>query len=235
MVVNPYRADTAYVTLMYKRRYRKDYPRHDFYDPDSFVADDTLNVLGNILDSLPFVGDLALPSLVASQLDSRYEEVAGVFGTHAEVFPATKTRGALSSTAIAVPAHDATRALQLFLDVLEANDPFAGAIGVRFVKGTTATLGFTRFPTTCVLEADGLQTDTANAYNEALWDAFANSDFEHTMHWGKLNNLTPERVRAMYGDARVDSWLGARRELVPASTRSVFSNAFLRRVGLSAV
>ena len=130
-------------------------------------------------------------------------------------------------------AKNATRALQLFFDVHESTGPFPGALGVRFVKGTEATLGFTRFPKTCVIEADGLFNKGAKKYNRALWKAFERSDIEYTMHWGKLNNLTGPRVRAMYGDDRVESWLRARRKLVAPTVRAVFNNKFLQTVGLA--
>ena len=234
MVINPYDAAIAYVTLMYHREYAEPYERGKFDDPDSIISEDAISVIGDLLDAFPGLGEEFLPSTVSCQLESRYKNVEGVYGTHAEVFPATKTRGNISSTAIAVDATNASQALQIFQDVHDsARRPFPGAFGVRFVKGTEATLGFTRFGQTCVLEADGIANETANDFNEALWAAFAESGIEHTMHWGKINNLNEARVREMYGNDRVNSWLAARDELVHERTRSVFSSEFLRRVGLA--
>ncbi len=233
LLVNPHRPDSAYVTLMYKRRYRNDYPRHDFNNPDSALGDDALNVMGDIMDAIPVVGTVALPGIITSQLDERYEEVAGAKGLHSEVFTSTKIRGNVSSMGIAVSAENASRALQLVLDTHDAAGPFAGALGVRFVKGTDATLGFTRFPRTCVIEADGVQNDLSRQFNRALWRAFDQSDIEHTLHWGKLNNLTRRRVRSMYGDDRVDRWLNARNKLLAPAARPVFASDFLRKAGLA--
>ena len=55
----------------------------------------------------------------------------------------------------------------------------------------------------------------------------------YTLHWGKYNiNLSPDRVRKMYGDNSVDKWISSRRKLLDAKTRRVFNNAFMYRCGL---
>ncbi|HST22923.1 MAG TPA: FAD-linked oxidase, partial [Blastocatellia bacterium] len=53
----------------------------------------------------------------------------------------------------------------------------------------------------------------------------------YTLHWGQLNNFTPERVRNMYG-ASVDTWIKSRNTLLDAQTRAVFTSPFLRQCGL---
>jgi hypothetical protein len=79
---------------------------------------------------------------------------------------------------------------------------------MRFVKGTQATLGFTRFPDTCVLELDGVDADINHGFADALTAQLEMLNIPYTLHWGKVNNvLNPQRVRTMYGDARVDTWL----------------------------
>ena len=233
MIVNPHRAGSAYLTLMYQRPYRDDYVRHDFTEPDSALGDDALNFMSDILDSIPVVSTMALPPLIDRQIEDRFEEVAGVEGLHSEVFPATKIRGKVTSSGVAVAAADAVRTLQLVLDAHAEAGPFAGVLGIRYVKGTRATLGFTRFPQTCVIETDGVANEQARDFNTAVWRTMERSGIPYTLHWGKVNNLTARRVRAMYGDERVDRWRRAREELVPPAARPVFSSSYLRKLGLS--
>jgi hypothetical protein len=233
LVVDPHAPDEAFVTLMYKRRYRASYPDHDFIDPEAALGDDALALLSRLIDTLPLVGDAVIPSVVSSVIDQRYEPVTGALGQPSEVFDATTTRGKIASAAIAFPAARASEALELVLALHEAQGPFPGAVGLRFVKGSTATLGFTRFPNSCVLELDGVDGEMARDFNRATWRAFEESGIEHTVHWGKLNELTPARVRGMYGDARVDAWLAARRGLLTPGVRKVFDSDFLRSAGLA--
>jgi len=47
-----------------------------------------------------------------------------------------------------------------------------------------------------------------------------------------MNNFTPTRVRAMWGDAAVDHWIGTRNQLLDAPSRAVFSSSFLQQCGL---
>ena len=104
----------------------------------------------------------------------------------------------------------------------------------RFVKGTHALLGFTRFDTTAVMEMDAVNTAQTRAYFERVWDALDAAGVPFTLHWGKYNTfLTPERVRNRYGDATVDQWLASRKTLLPdPQVRRIFNNDFMSRVGL---
>jgi hypothetical protein len=54
----------------------------------------------------------------------------------------------------------------------------------------------------------------------------------YTLHWGQMNNFTPDRVGKMYGAAR-DQWVASRQQLLAApGLQSVFSSAFLQGCGL---
>jgi hypothetical protein len=106
-------------------------------------------------------------------------------------------------------------------------------IAMRFVKGTKATLGFTRFENTCVLELDGADSSLNYKFVEAFTIHIENKNIEYAIHWGKINNvLNEKRIRYMYGDSRVDQWLQHRNQLLSAETRKVFNNEFLERCGL---
>ena len=105
----------------------------------------------------------------------------------------------------------------------------------RFVKGTQALLGFTRFDTTAVLEMDAVNTPETRAFYNTVWNELDAAGIPFTLHWGKYNAfLTPERVRNRYGEETVDQWLVARESLMEdAAVRQVFNNDFTARLGLA--
>lgn len=106
-------------------------------------------------------------------------------------------------------------------------------MALRFVKGSKATLGFTQFENTCVLELDGVDTSMNHKFTEAFTVRIENKNIKYAIHWGKINNvLNKKRVRYMYGDAKVDQWLNHRYQLLSAATRKVFNNEFLEKCGL---
>ncbi|MCZ6572871.1 MAG: FAD-binding protein [Planctomycetota bacterium] len=236
LLINPHDlgGDTeAMVTVMYKQPYRDDYDRPALGEDDVGLGDDALAFLSRFFDLLPFgASGPVIRRVVTSILASQYKAFAAQLGTQAEVFAATSSRGKLASSGIAVPAERTSDALDLLLRTHKRYGPFPGAIGMRFVKGTRATLGFTRYPQTCVLELDGVYGDRARRFYGKLWPAFERSDIPHTYHWGKLHRLTPRRVANMYGNA-VEDWIAARKSLLGTATREVFSSPFLESIGLT--
>ena len=107
------------------------------------------------------------------------------------------------------------------------------AIALRFVPGTRATLGFTRFPATCIIDIDGPYSTRTRSYFARIWQAMHDSGIPYGLHWGKVIGLSMAETRRLYGD-RVDRWVTARRQLLPDATiREVFRNDFLDELGLS--
>ncbi len=105
---------------------------------------------------------------------------------------------------------------------------------MRYVKGTQATLGFTKFATTCVLELDAVNVPETRSYVKAVWAALEAAGINFTLHWGKYNvYLTGRRVEKMYGAAAVNEWKASRATLMESADVSrVFDNAFTRNAGL---
>jgi hypothetical protein len=104
---------------------------------------------------------------------------------------------------------------------------------MRFVKGSKALLGFTKFPVSCILEMDGVESKSSRSFFQAVWDRLEALNIPYTVHWGKINfHLNKERVRAMYGDDVIDKWIACRHRLLDDSARKVFENPFMRRIGL---
>jgi hypothetical protein len=147
------------------------------------------------------------------------------------IFRDTRFTGNIASFALAVPTAALPQTIEQILSEV-AENAFAGAVAVRFVKGTRASLGFTRFAQTCVVEMDGLDSKANHAVFASVISRLEHNNIPHTIHWGKLNDpLNAERVAAMFGD-RLVSWKQSREKLLAPEVRQVFTNAFMQQCGL---
>ncbi|QDA61737.1 FAD-binding protein [Hymenobacter jejuensis] len=241
LIVNPHQFDAnmgnptrgAYVRILYHTPYRPIYPHRPPPKPGFTYGDDTMGIIQTVLDKLGAVAPLLVPAMVNKLYPLALDDTNGVAGTMSETFSNTNIRGKAASAAIGIAAADSPRVLEEIVD-LNSKTPFPGILGLRYVKGTAATLGFTRFPITCVLELDGIEAKLTRDFFERIWNRLEILGISYTLHWGKLNfNLTAPRLRRMYGNAAVDSWLQARRVLLDAPTREVFTNGFMESCGLA--
>lgn len=241
VVVNPHQFDLtgtndkegAFVQIRYKAPFRTDYPKPKPPTDGFTYGDDTLGLIQTLLDKLGRLGNKHVPKLVNQLYPLAFEDTNGTAGTISEVFGSTNIRGRALSAAIAV---DCIKAPPVLEEIVKLNRQvaFPGVMGLRFVKGTKATLGFTRFPVTCVIELDGVQANVSNDFLQRLWNRLEALGIEYTLHWGKINfNLSESLVEKMYGKANVETWLRSRQKLLDAPVRAVFTNAFMERCGLN--
>ncbi|MBN1209750.1 MAG: FAD-binding protein [Myxococcaceae bacterium] len=230
VVVNPYALNAgAHVITLYRRPFRADY-RRPRSDPEGLgPGDDAAAFIGLVTDAAP----PAIPLLVNQVLARAYRDIHGVEGTLGEIFTNSTIRGKLASTAMGLPVSRATEALDLVLAINREAGPFPVLTAFRYVKGTRATLGWTRFEPTCVFELDGPLSDRTLSFYQRVWAALRQRGIPHTFHWGKQLGLDAAAVRRMYGGA-ADRWLAARARLLDAESRRVFSNRFLEELGLAA-
>lgn len=149
------------------------------------------------------------------------------------IFRDTRFKGNIASFAFAVPTEQIGNTIEHILAVI-AEKAFAGAVALRFVKGTSATLGFTRFANTSVIELDGLDIPNNRAVFLTLIERLEEHNIPCTIHWGKLNDpLTAERVKRMYGETKLNDWKRAREGVLPKmEQRAVFNNDFMTQCGL---
>jgi len=246
MAINPHRFERddlekgVYLRVLYKQPYRQDYLHIPPQDQGYTYGDDTLGLIQLVLDTVEmapgnFLDRLIIPQTVNSLFDLAFSRPEINFGTVGQIFRNTRFRGKLFSAAYAFDRKDIPRVIDLILE-LNQDIPFAGVMAMRFLKGTQATLGFTHFPQTCVLELDGANVVVNQRFVETLTPRLEQANIPYTIHWGKINKvLNRERVRHIYGDERVDQWLRNRRRLMEPETMEVFNNEFLRRCGLDEV
>lgn len=229
IVINPHANDgNAFTTVMYKEPFQEDYNRREGSSRKFQPGDDFLSVIGTLLDVLPD----AIPKAVNSLLSSQYGEYRERTGTLGDIFSSTSIRGKSTGAAMGIPLEESQRALQAILDVHETSKPFPGVFAYRYIKKSDALLAFTRFDMTSVIDLDAVDNKVTREFYRKVWDAFEAQNIPYTIHWGKANEMTPERVIAMYGDD-LQTWLSERRNLLDAECRRVFSSPFTDQCGLS--
>jgi hypothetical protein len=228
VVINPH--DTsggAYVTTMYQRPYRNDYPRPTSSPAGLGPGDDVLAVVGKLGDTLPAV----VGPLVNAVIGTEYRPYAQQWGTPGEIFSSTATLQKAMSAELGVSLADAVRVLDLMLAAPEVRG-YAGVLAFRYVKRSRALLAFTKFDITCTIELPAAFADRTLSYYNAVWQGLEDAGIPYTLHWGQMHNFTPARVRRMYG-AAVDDWIASRNALLAPQVQAIFTSPFLRQCGLA--
>jgi len=226
--INPYDLDNGvYVTTMYKRPYHEGYKPPVRNTAGLGPGDDAPCFIGRLTEAIPAL----VPTLVNKLLAGALTPYTKQFGILSEIFDNTTLHGKLLSAAIGIPIQQVGKVTQLLLDLNKTAGPFSGLFAYRFIKKSGATLAFTRYDYTCVLELDAAFSDATYAFYTTAWKKLEDEGIPFTFHWGKVNELDFGRIRNMYG-ADADAWIAARNQLLDADTRKVFTNATLQKWGL---
>ena len=216
------------------------------YDPNNYIPPawnageaglgaSGLDVMGAVVGKIPSpLNKLAVP-LLNSQVN---QEFAPYFkqAIIRDLFRGEKTLGKTLACGVGMPVARSVEAMEIaFRAYKNSNGVLPVILSHRFVKGTKALLGFTRFDTTAIMELDAVNTPETRAFYNRVWNDLDAAGIPFTLHWGKYNSfLTPDRVRNRYGDAAVDQWITSRDTLMEsAAVRQIFNNAFTAGLGLA--
>jgi hypothetical protein len=215
----------AYVTTMYKRPYKDSYTP-PLSDPNKAgPGDDVPAFIGKITDLI----SASIPVLVNNLIKIECEPGSWM-GTSGEVFTNTDTRGKVLSTAMGIPINYVNRVNEILIQ-LNSQSHFPGVFAYRYVKKSKATLAFTQFEPTCIVELDGVQSDLTRNFYQTVWDELRTQSIPYTFHWGKVHDLDDQKVRAAYQTNR-DKWVQARNSLLPTDSLALFSSAPIKKLGL---
>lgn len=226
-IINPYDVAGGYhITIMYKTRYREHYPRMAPNINKAGPGEDAPILLGRLTSMLPAV----TPLIVNQIIKNSYVEINDAWGTHGEIFGSSLARGKVLSTALGISLEHTNTVMDLALQLAKQHG-FAGVFACRYVKQTQATLGFTRFASTCVAEFDSFEAPSTWSFYNALWNQLDEAGIPYTFHWGKINNLDAVRMTKMYG-SKLDEWIAARNRLMPKDAMRLFTNDFMKSTGL---
>ena len=229
--------DRASVLLMFEDDWTKF--SHD-YEPPEWDAGDPgpaasgLELAGALFDNLPGI----LTQVVLPLLNAQLSEQLSPYYRRAivrDMFRGEIVEGRLLVSDTAVPMSRALEALSIaFETYADFGTLLPVIVSSRFVKGTKALLGFTKFDQNVTVEIDTISTPKSREYLNLFRRNLEQAGIPFALHWGKLESfLTPARLRAIYGDD-LDRWLQSRETLLEnAAVRKVFTNAFMARLGLA--
>lgn len=235
--INPYVNDTEYVVeAIYKKPYQSDYP-----DPlprmKTAVYRDLIILFMKIAEKYKNSIPKLIKVLQAAVLPPVDLEAIGTIG---EIFWDAGYQGPAYACAVGVDHKDAPKALDVLARLAREEGPIPGIYAMRFVKQSPATLAFTRFPITCMLEIDGLIWKPRNN-NMISLEKFCTRTIEvlqannipFTIHWGKNADWAyPGLVDHMYGQAALQ-WKQCRSALLTEQQAAMFSNDFLKQTLLN--
>lgn len=229
VVFDPYRAGSgqrgAYVTAMYQvpPRAARAQPPSSAFEP----GDDVMNLIARLTD----LTAAPVPTLVSNLMAAQLGDVSGEQATPGETFGSTNIRGPVLSAELGVSLTKATSAVRAIVEGAR-REAFPGLVAVRFVRGSEATLAFTKHqPMSCTIELPGAGGRRALDFFGTVWPLLDREDVPFTLHWGQCGDFSAARVRRMYGGA-ADAWVQERRELLSPAGRHLFSNPLLERCGL---
>ncbi|MGD1846598.1 MAG: FAD-binding protein [Salibacteraceae bacterium] len=254
LYINPYNQKEDYLTeIIYRHPYRTNYPK-----PQPLVEKFIYSDMPGWIAKLVTVDFKRIPKLMKLMQGTLFPKVDQVTeGTLGEIFWDTTIKGnsAGFAWAFGVDQSNATKAIQLFIELANQKGPVPGAIGVRFIPATQATLGFTKFPMTCIVEMDGLQWQpmrvpwgkrksglgwrkrqmpSMKAFEKEIVKGLQKAGIPFTWHWGKNCAWEhPGLVKHMFGE-RMEEWMRYRSALLRPETAHLFSNDFMDITGLSA-
>jgi hypothetical protein len=234
--INPYVNDNEYVVeVMYKKPYQSGYP-----DPVPAIRTSLYKDLVYLFIKIAQAWQNSIPKLIQILQNSILPPVdAEATGMLSEIFYDAGYQGPAFACSVGVDHRDSPKALQLLVDLAKDEGPVPGIYAMRFVKQSGATLAFTRFPVTCMLEIDGLIWNgephgmiTLERFCTRIIEVLQENNIVFTLHWGKNADWAfPGLTEYMYG-ARAGEWKGYRNELLSPEARTLFSNDFLRHTGL---
>jgi len=219
--------------LMFEEPWTEAYEPPAWDDTEPGPGASGLEIIAALIGAIPDpLTELARPTLSA-QLRARLKPYA-ITGPIKDLFRGEKAEGKLFVSDIGMPLSRSLEALSIAFDTYAHFGTLLPMdCMMRFVKGTKALLGHTTFDPTCTLEIDATDTPQTREYANAVWTNLEQAGIPFTMHWGKCNwFLTPARVQTMYGE-NVQKWIASRETLLSPAVRNVFTNDFLRSVGLA--
>ncbi len=235
--MNPYVNDAEYVVeFMFKKPYIAGYP-----DPVPVIKTSVYRDLILLFTHIAERFKNSIPTLIKFLQSAALPPVdLEVTGTLGEIFWDAGFQGPAFACAVGVDHRDSAKALELLANLAKTEGPIPGIYALRFVKQSGATLAFTKFPVTCMIEIDGLnwnpKTDKLISlpnFCTRIIEVLQSNNIPFTQHWGKNSDWSfPGLVQHMYGNNE-QQWKEHRSALLRKEWAEVFSNDFLNDTGLS--
>ncbi|WP_299887076.1 FAD-binding protein [uncultured Lacinutrix sp.] len=222
------------VEVMYKKPYQEPYP-----DPFPIIKEslyrDLIYLFVKLAENFPKSIPWLVKRLTKTILPEVDEETTGMLK---EIFWDAPYQGPAFACSLGIHHKDSQKAMSLLGKLTRDEGPIPGIFALRFVKQTKATLGFTKFPVTCMIEIDGVlwkktrRIMSLEEYSRRMIEVLKENNIPFTIHWGKNSDWKfPNLVNHMYKN-QVEKWKDERAKLLSSKMQEVFSNKFLKTVGL---
>jgi len=229
--INPYVDDPNYVVeLMYKKKYTDNYP-----DPLPNIKTAIYRDLIILFTKIAERYQSSIPTLIKILQTSILPPVdLEAIGTLGEIFWDAAYQGPAFACSIGVDYRDSNKALDLLVKLAREEGPIPGIYAMRFVKQSKATLAFTKFPVTCMIEIDGLIWNAEDnnmislaQFSTRIIEVLQENNIPFTLHWGKNADWSfPGIIGYMYGE-NANIWKQCRSTLLTEKAAILFSNEFL--------
>lgn len=234
--MNPYTDESKdVVEVIYKKPYKLPYP-DPFATIEKSVYRDLIYLLIRISENFPKTIPFFIKQLETQILPEVNEES---IGTLYETYWDAAYLGPAYACSVGVNHKDSEKALKVLTKMTKDEGPIPGIFAMRFVKQSEATLAFTKFPITCMLEIDGVLWEKSNKimsleeYCKRMIEVLQQNNIPFTLHWGKNADWGfPGLAEHMFGE-KVKTWKEHRSSLLSEEMCKVFSNPFLDTIGLS--
>jgi len=153
--------------------------------------------------------------------------------------PTALPRGQGHSVELVVDAAQALVAVETLLAKIKAEfdqgRQLLGAMSVRFVGGSSATLAPNTKSPTAFIEIPSIRTTETTLVYDACSAALSAANIPFGCHWGQYLTRVEESLSDYWPAGNRAAWLAARRTLLPsAKARRVFASPVLAEVGLDA-
>jgi len=162
-----------------------------------------------------------------------------LIGTLPQIFWDAPYQGPAFACSVGVDHKNASKALDLLANLTKNEGPIPGIFALRFVKQSKATLAFTKFPVTCMLEIDGVQWNKTNKimslteFSKRIIEVLKQNNIPFTLHWGKNSDWAfPNLLELMYEKEKIETWMECRKTLLNSDMQKMFSNDFIETIGL---
>jgi len=222
------------VEIMYKKPYQEPYP-----DPFPVIKEslyrDLVYLFVKLAENLPNRIPWLVKRLRKTILPEVNEETTGMLK---EIFWDAPYQGPAFACSFGIHHKHSEKAMNLLGKLTRDEGPIPGIFALRFVKQTKATLGFTKFPITCMIEIDGVlwkktrKIISLEEYSKRMIEVLKENNIPFTIHWGKSSDWKfPGLANHMYHD-KIDKWVKQRERLLSPEMQFLFSNKFLTTIGL---
>ncbi len=245
--INQYSNDDDYVIeSIYKKPFDPNY-KQIHGDPipfmKQFIYRDLIYLLIKISEKFQKAIPLFIQALSGTILPKEKDENGqekNIVGQLSEIFWDAGYQGKAFACSFGVDHKNSGKALEVLTKLTKDDGPIPGIFAMRFVKQSDATLAFTKFPVTCMIEIDGIQWNhkedgiiSLHEYGKRMIEVLKANNLPFTIHWGKNAAWDfPGLAQDMFG-GDVQKWMDIRSALLSPRMAKLFSNPFLDTLGLS--